>query len=290
MKNILYLTLLLPILCFCQGNEKKYVLSEPAIVPTGGNNASYVLESPDGKHLLFTNDNVSEVYLMSLTPDGKPALIFTSPGCGYFPAWSADSKKIFMRSKTQEGTAIKNEVVEYALVSGSIEKRPDLDFRVVQSLHNLKAGSDPVVFVNEKLQLVKTDLKKSFSVTLEANKQCYQPILSPDRQKAAVHTGNEIWVYDLNNRTAPVKIGVGLAIAWSPDSKFLTGFLDESADGHEISNSELYLYDIAAMQTHPLTSSKDVAEMNPSFSSDGKTIYFTNYHDGSVYSARIKQN
>ncbi|MGB3948374.1 MAG: hypothetical protein WBM13_10330, partial [Bacteroidia bacterium] len=232
--------------------------------------------------------DVSQVYLLKKGSKAKPKLIFSSPGCGYFPTWSDNSKSIFMKSKTKTGNEIKNEAVEYVLNSNKIVKRNDLDFRAIQSYSDAKSASS-IVYINEKLQLVKAN-KQTNEITVLENKACYQPIVSPDKNKVAVHIGNEIWVYDLTQQLAPQKIGSGLVTSWSVDSELLLGFVDMSNDGHEISNSELYIYDVRNQSTHQLTDTKDVIEVNPTFSTDGNKIYYINYTDGSIIVSQFKSN
>jgi len=288
MKTIIYVTLFLSgHFCFSQNSvEKKYVLSGSKTVPNIKGSMSYVFESPDKKYICFADESMSQVFIKKTTAKGLPKSIFSSPGCGYFPTWTSKSKSILMKSKSKD---FKNEAVEYVLSSNKIVNRPDLDFRAIQSL-NSQLDTDPVIYVNEKLQLIKTGRKSKEILVLEGNKVCYQPVLSPDKQKVAIHVGNEIWVYSVDQKEKPQKIGTGLVTSWSMDSKFLAGFVDVSKDGHEISNSELYLYDVVNKTTHQLTNTEGVIEMNPSFSHDGKSIYYINSMDGSIMISQLKIN
>jgi Tol biopolymer transport system component len=291
MKAIIYITLFLSAhLCLSQDVSKtKYYLSNTKKLTDISVNASYVFEAPNKKYICFTDESVSQVYLAKMGAKAKPKLIFASPGCGYFPAWTKDSKSILMKSKTKMGNEIKNEAVEYVLNENKIVKRPDIDYRAIQSYTNAKSDSDPIVYINEKLQLIKKDPQSKEPIVLE-DKQCYQPLLSPDKKKVAVHIGSEIWVYDMSKVEPPRKIGNGLVTSWSMDSRFLVGFVDSSADGHEMTNSELYLHDINNKKTYQLTDTKDVIELNPTFSQDGKKIYYTNHTDGSIIVSQLNGN
>lgn len=288
MKSIIYVALFLSgNFCFSQNSvEKKYVLSGSKTVPNIKGSMSCVFESPNRKYICFSDESMGQVFIKKTTAKGLPKSIFSSPGCGYFPTWTSNSKSILMKSKTKD---FKNEAVEYVLGSNKIVKRPDLDFRAIQSLGS-QLDTDPVIYVNDKLQLIKTGRKSKEIVVLEGTKVCYQPVLSPDKQKVAIHIGNEIWVYDISQKEKPQKIGNGLVTSWSMDSKFLAGFVDVSKDGHSISNSELYLYDVVNKTTHQLTNTEGVIEMNPSFSHDGKSIYYINSKDGSILISQLKIN
>lgn len=291
MKTLIYLTLFLSgHFCLSQdGSKKKYYLSDNKIVPSINIKVSYVFESPDEKHICFSDENLSQVYIKETATKANPKLIFSSPGCGYFPTWTENSKSILMKSKTKSGNDIRNETVEYVLNGNKILKRTDIDYRAIQSYTNAKSDADPIIYINEKLQLIKRD-EKSKEITVLEDKACYQPVLSPDKKKVAVHIGNEIWVYDITKKDKPQKVGNGLITSWSIDSKFLLGFVDISKDGHEISNSELYLYDIRNQTTYQLTNTKDVIEINPTFSRNGKKIYYINSKDGSIIISQFKIN
>lgn len=292
MRTIIYLTFFLSgHFCVSQISvKKKYYLSDNKIVPNISFKVSNVFESPDKKYICFSDENMGQVYIKETNASALPKLIFSSNGCGYFPAWTSGSKSILMKSKTHTVLEIKNEVVEYVIKTNKTLKRPDLDYRAIQSLNNSKSDTDPIIYINEKLQLINMDRKSKTITVLEGSQSCYQPILSPDKQKVAVHIGNEIWVYDINKKEKPQKIGFGLVTSWSVDSKFLLGFVDISNDGHQISNSELNLYDIQDQTTYQLTDTEDVIEMNPSFSQDGKKIYYINYKDGSINLSQLKIN
>lgn len=288
MKSIIYVALFLSgNFCFSQNSvEKKYVLSGSKTVPNIKGSMSCVFESPDKKYICFSDESMSQVFIKKTTAKGLQRSIFSSPGSGYFPTWTSKSKSILMKSKTKD---FKNEAVEYVLSSNKIVNRPDLDFRAIQSLDS-QLDTDPVIYVSDKLQLIKTGRKSKEIVVLEGTKVCYQPVLSPDKQKVAIHIGNEIWVYTIDQKEKPQKIGNGLVTSWSMDSKFLAGFVDVSKDGHSISNSELYLYDVVNKTTHQLTNTEGVIEMNPSFSHDGKSIYYINSKDGSILISQLKTN
>ena len=94
----------------------------------------------------------------------------------------------------------------------------------------------------------------------------------------------------MNKNEKPKKIGNGLITSWSKDSKFLLGFVDISKDGHEVSNSELYLYDVSGQAVYQLTNTEGVIEMNPAFSGDGSKIYYINSKDGSIIISQLKVN
>lgn len=292
MKTLIYLTLFVySQFCFSQSKvKKKYSLEGNKTVRNINIKVSYVFESPDTKYICFSDESLGKVYIKELGSNAEPKLIYTSNGCGYFPAWTANSSSIIMKSKTQSVKEVKNEAVEYIFKSNKIIKRADIDYRTIQSLTNSKSDFDPVIYINEKLQLVKMDRKSKAVTILEASQMCYQPVLAPDRQKVAVHIGNEIWVYDLNKNEKPKKIGNGLITSWSKDSKFLLGFVDISKDGHEVSNSELYLYDVSGQAVYQLTNTEGVIEMNPAFSGDGSKIYYINSKDGSIIISQLKVN
>ena len=78
---------------------------------------------------------------------------------------------------------------------------------------------------------------------------CYQPIISPSGDKVVLHIGPNIWVYDVNEKTEPINLGVGLVSAWSTNGKYLLGFKEDKNDGHEMGNTDLYAFDVEAKKS-----------------------------------------
>ena len=151
------------------------------------------------------------------------------------------------------------------------------------------ATSQIVVYTNmTTLKIEAKDLisKKSWVITSEDG-QYYNALLSPDGKKVAVHKGSDIYVYDINGNGKGQKIGTGIATSWSADNQHVLGFLDTSEDGHNVTNSELFLFDIKTLKSKKVTNTEVLLEMFPSFIGKNKVL-FTDDKTGAIYTAKLK--
>lgn len=82
-------------------------------------------------------------------------------------------------------------------------------------------------------------------------------------------------------------LGQAIAYSWSPDSKYILAWLDESPDGHHTTGSELYLYAADGSSKWQITNSPDRVEMWPYFSADGQSIVYGDAATGKIYTAKI---
>ncbi|MCI5056015.1 MAG: DPP IV N-terminal domain-containing protein [Flavobacteriales bacterium] len=80
----------------------------------------------------------------------------------------------------------------------------------------------------------------------------------------------------------------GIATSWFPDGKKVLFFLDESLDGHGVSNSDIFIVDVETNEITNLTNTPDVLEMYPSLSPNGKQITYTNSETGVLIIADLK--
>ena len=91
----------------------------------------------------------------------------------------------------------------------------------------------------------------------------------------------DIYVYTIDGSSKGKKVGTGIATAWTEDDSHLIGFLDESEDGHSVSNSELYLFDVQNAKTKKITNTEVIAEMYPTIHQD--KIIFADDKSGSLF-------
>lgn len=292
MKHI-YISLLLvhvSLSLLAQTNKKlrPILCNTKALLSANNNDYGYVAESPNSNYLCFSTGKLNDVFLYDLTKKTKPKLIYSSKGSGYFPSWKSDGSGILMRTKNIDGVAYKTGVVEYQLAKNKVIPRKDLYAFNYQSAATVVKKEDPVIYINDKLQLVKSLIYGQLTKIIEEKQNCYQALLSPNKQKIAVHIGSNIWIYDITGKNKPINLGIGLVTGWSPNSNYLIGFKDESNDGHNVDNSELFLINLITNERTQLTTTKDKIEMNPSWSYDGKSIYFIDATKGAILKGTIK--
>lgn len=242
--------------------------------------------SPDGKYALLTGEHLKGVFLLNLK-NNSLSQISTADGSGYSYTWDTNGKQFYFREKGEKDYFADAKVIRYNL---STKKRTELTDLNPNYLPSYKGeSSEVIVYTNlTTLKIEAKNLKsgKSWVVTNEDG-QFYNALISHDGKKVAVHKGADIYIYEIDGKSAGVKIGTGIATAWSTDNKKLIGFLDESRDGHNVSNSDLYLFDAAAEKPIKLTSTEDKIEMFPAFYYNNK-VMFTDEKTGKIYTSELK--
>lgn len=240
--------------------------------------------SPNGKFVLLTKEHNHGVYLLDMTTQ-KVISIAPKDGIGYGYTWSSDSKTFYFKEKGEKEYFSDAKVKAYS-ISQKKPKALDLNHNFLPSYNGM---NEIVVHTNPStLKIEATDLKtvKTWVITNDEG-QFYNAILSNDGKKVAVHNGADIWVYNSNGTDKGKRIGQGIATAWSADDKYLIGFLDESKDGHVVSNSELLLFDVENSRTTKLTTTEHQIEMFPSLYGNNQVI-FSEEKTGKIYVATLK--
>lgn len=240
--------------------------------------------SPDGKYVLLTQEHNHGVFLLDLeTNEINP--ISTKEGIGYGYTWDLDSQTFYFKEKGEKEYFSNSRVKAYS-IKDKRATQIDLNHNLLPSFNG---KNEIVVHTNPfTLQIEATNLKtqKKWSITNDEG-QYYNAILSHDGKKVAVHKAADIWVYNIDGSDKGKLIGQGIATSWSTDDKYLIGFLDESLDGHSISNSEILLFDVENARTKKLTSTENQFEMFPSLFGENQVI-FSDEKSGKIYVSTLK--
>jgi Tol biopolymer transport system component len=219
--------------------------------------------SPDGKSILATGENNSGLYQIN-TETKKAQSLTDQQGSGTNSFWLGNEKVGFIRKNKLE----------------------TLD------LNGLKSAvpDDTIILLNSREKRIELlDVHSGERKTITQTKgYFYHPVLSPDKTMAVVHLGSEMYVYKTDGSGDFLKIGTGLANCWTPDSKNILYFLDKSADGHSISNSDLYSIDCTGNNKQQITFTEVVWEMWPDITRDGSKIAFADQKTGRIYTANIR--
>lgn len=246
--------------------------------------------SPNGKLALVTGHHFKGAYVLNLKTN-EITQISDKEGSGYGYSWDNNNETVYFKQKSDKEYFSESKVYSYSIKDKKTILQTDIDINMLSSYHGKEknGSSQVVVYTNmTTLKIEAKDLisKRSWVVTPEEG-QYYNALLSPDGKKVAVHKGADIYVYDIYGSSKSQKIGVGLATSWSADSQNLLGFLDTSEDGHNVTNSELYLFDIKTLKSKKLTNTEVLLEMFPSFVGKNKVL-FTDDKTGAIYTAKLK--
>lgn len=242
--------------------------------------------SPTGEFVLLTGEHLKGVYLLNLK-DKSIKEISDRPGSGYGYSWDKSGESFYFKEKAEKEYFTNSKVVNYYVKDNHSKKATEIDHNYLPSYDG---KNQVVVYTNlSNLKIEAKDLStsKTWTVT-NAEGQFYNAIISHDGKKIAVHNGADIFVYTIDGNSKGRKIGTGIATAWTDDDKYLIGFLDESENGHSVSNSELYLFDVQNAKTKKITNTEVIAEMFPTIFKD--QIIFSDDKTGRLFLATLKIN
>lgn len=246
--------------------------------------------APNGNYALITTEHANGVYLLNLQTH-KIQQISDKQGSGYGYSWNANSEEFYFKQKNNDEYYSSAKTFSYNLTSRKTTEIQEINHNFLPSFKGFdpKATSSIVVYTNLKtLKIHAKDLvtQKDWLVTPDDG-QFYNAILSHDGSKVAVHNGANIFVYDISGKQKPIDLGVGIATAWDKTDTYLIGFLDESADGHIIDNSEIYIFNEERKSPLKVTNTEVFSEMFPSFVSDNK-ILFSDDKTGRLFTIDLK--
>lgn len=246
--------------------------------------------SPNGQFALLTGHHFKGAYVLNLLTN-EIIQISDKDGSGYGYSWDNNNEIVYFKQKEVKEYFSDSKVYSYSLKDKNIVLRNDIDINMMSSYHGVEKNAENQIVVYTNMTTLKIEAKdlitkKSWVITSEDG-QYYNALLSPNGQKVAVHKGADIYVYDVNGTGKGQKIGTGLATSWSADNQYLLGFLDTSEDGHNVTNSELYLLDSQTLKSKKVTNTEVLLEMFPSFISENKVL-FTDDKTGAIYTANLK--
>lgn len=244
------------------------------------------IPSPTGEFILLTSEKFQGISLLNIKTK-KTIQISKTEGSGYGYSWANDGETFFYKVKPENGYIINSEVFSYNIKTKKTEKI-SINHNYLPSYKGNMKGSNIVVYTNImtlKIEAINLNTSKSWVVTNDEG-QFYNAILSHDGKKVAVHNGPNISVYNIDGSGIISKLGVGIATSWSKNDNYLLGFMDESSDGHEISNSDLYMFDVTKSTSKKITQTKDSFESDPSFFGTNMIIY-ADEKTGQIFTSQI---
>jgi Tol biopolymer transport system component/DNA-binding winged helix-turn-helix (wHTH) protein len=226
-------------------------------------------------YLCVRSTNEFELYFVAL-PGGAPKLITTFSN---FPAgftWSTDDRKLLLALSSDGGPDLR----EIVVADGSVrllDSVPDASWPAISRTGNKLA----YITTSDNINIWRRDLLHPNASDVElisSTREQDDAQYSPDGQHIAFASTRagaaEIWMSDAdgNNLVQLSKFnGSSGTPRWSPDSKKI------AFDSHRSGHFEIYIVDISERVPRKLVTNlgKDVS--TPSWSRDGKWIYFRSY-------------
>jgi len=250
----------------------------------------------DGKNLVFTNENYSEIWLYDFENELVEKIV-SLPNCGNNFQLSGDGKSIFFRNKAKNGKrgGIYS-ILKYSILDGNIdvvyktENRISTPILKKRALYFLEKGiskkinisdnkfsefnNDSFFYVENNL-LIKDTGKKD---TISFNKKNYKFI-----NCIASKTGDHIFALTANNGVQVIT-GNGKIINSYPDAISISNalnsnlvvFTEESDDGQKIIGSDLYIGFLNSSKKIKMDNSVNELRFNPDWSPvDNRIVYIT---------------
>jgi len=231
--------------------------------------------------ILFTNEHGNKLFLKNLE-DGKVEVLIEKGNLHNSYEWDSNCENVIFKKKNKDYKMSFYSLNIYSKEINEIENIPDLtainSFRV----------SDTIYFLDQKNLQIKAKYKeKTWSITND-NERYYNLHISPDGKKMIAHSGVNAYVISLESNEKN-SLGKVIITDWDKESKFIIGFLDESENGHSISNSDLYLFNSINFKSKKLTNTKKYFESYPFFMTD-KKIGYSDLKNGGIYQKQIQLN
>ncbi len=295
------------LLAFCQGPPEDLTRSWISLLsladssirqfssPPAGSIDRNPMFSPDGRELAFIRSTVAgvsnDIFVMPvlggfvMPARGGPAkrLTFDNRPIMGSPTWTADSREIVFSSDRGAATGLWRVCATGCSpprpVAGPVgeAKWPSIPANGVSSLVYEQGLSTFNIW-----QLRLKDLKhyeKPASVLISEKGDKMRPELSPDGKKIAFESNRlgfwDIWICDVDEKGCDQVTslhGTAGRARWSPDGRHL------AFEFHPNDRSEIYLVDVPGGTPHLLTTIPGADNLSPSWSRDGKNLYFASKH------------
>lgn len=248
--------------------------------------------SPDGRYLAFTRENFKGLFLFDLET-GELREISNLNGSGFGFVWSRNGLLAFrgstgkLKRKHIIGVAHDDGVVEVAStllddVSLPLWSGEDLGYVVWDKEPRMKTAGpygralfDEMVFCHPSGRPVffDNDLKIVHSGEIRDGKVYFLPRMSRDGSRYLLHSlDGHLYLGKIGGRTL-TDIGEGSGARFARNDEWVI-FERTRDDGHTITSSDLYLYEIGTKATYRLTDTKEIVERTPAMAEDGFTVYW----------------
>lgn len=270
--------------------------------------------SPDGSKIAYTKAGYKGLWIFDINTKSSKQ-ITDEDAAGFAIKWSNDSKSILSRVAKYEGAkrlnavkvfnVDKNESVQLTEYGARMEYLPewsDGDAKVIvptkESFETYSSGKPKLLYKNNNGKNVL--LKYDRIVTQDLTRNDFEDIkpfedaqyinlsISPDRNKVMFKVvGGNMYVMNLDG-TELTDLGQGNQPRWAFDSKKIIYTITED-NGQEYTASDIYIINSDGTNKRKITDTKDLIEMNPALSPDGKTVVYDEYKSGKIYFTKFEE-
>ncbi len=310
MKRLIFIVILfLTFSCFVSSQEKKTIYEKNLIsskesvqTPIEGKFLS-PLASPSGKILAFSKDNFKGIYLLNLET-GKIIELTDLEGSGFGYEWQEFEDVLAFRG------SIGNLKRKHFICVGHPDGVVEVASPLLQTVSLPVWIDENVAFVvwgkNAILKIVgptknESCLKKILFTSPEGKivnfkekereeskvdgKVFFLPRYSRDGKNFILHCLDGGIYYGSIYDGSLKKVAEGGEARFGRDDSVII-FEKTKDDGHIITESDLFLYDIKSEKTFQLTDTKEIIERMPSMANDGHTIFWV--EDGKIMRGVVK--
>jgi hypothetical protein len=280
MKNKIVAVLIIFVLFGFVQKQEIRLQSETLITSKQGLGLTNPVYSPNGQYILTTSSKYAGLYILNSDNLSVEKSYLKNENVGYGACWSSDNQAIYFRKKT----GYTFYVYKLDVAKGTVSKT-DINPQYLTT-KGFNGTIKNLAYIDKNRQLVYVDENQKENKLTSDNNNYYHLVMIPGQTKFVVHLGSEILLINAENGQVKT-IGIGLANAISKNGKYVFYHLDSSTDGHHITNSELYVYDIEQAKTTQLTHTELNIELWADLSPDNNTLLYNNEHTGEVESIKI---
>ena len=261
--------------------------------------------SEDGKYVVFSDETLSELYIMSMDSYEIKTLIEKSQNIGYFHFQWIGSHDIIYRytrkidDRTFQGlesinisTKAKKNIVETQsnLSTPHVDKKKSIHYFQADQLKIMPKSIVSKIFPSQNKVILRQKNYFLFRVNPSGEEvkltssEVFDPLLSLDENKVLYRQNGKIFVIN-NDGTEKLLIGNGSDSKWAFDGRAVV-YASLKSDGHNYISSNIYLSTIDGKLNYQINQSEDI-ERYPAISPDGKKIIYSSNNNGRIYLTNI---
>ncbi len=262
--------------------------------------------SPTGE-LLVQKPQQRGLYLYSMT-DGNLKTLVPAGEESIQPCWSADGSQILSRTRNQEVMDAPHQIEIISPMTGERKRlaetydirnlprfAPQGDQVYYPARHGLTylplpdklskgaASIAPIIeFRNDRLTLTSAVTKSVKTLVPQEGWRVLMAEPSRDGRLLLINTtGGDMYLYDMESGVK-TDIGRGDMPVWGYGDNYIL-FVRTTDDGHDITGSDIYVYDLQEKMLRQVTFTDNVIELEPTWSPDGSTIVYDDYVSHKIF-------